>query len=185
MEVEQRDSCFRFMLQSHLFAKKTTGIWGTCTVRSHQPVFHIVKCSSAAGDGLLLGFSVAPMLFILCRSVRPGGGGFRPFGECWNISVLKLHIAMKPLSFNGCRSLDHIEDALNVEHQFAGADGLKRAFKHQLVVDIQQGGTALHVQVFVSLPNAWLNWEAPVCAARPNSGKKQQSRWSYLVSELL
>lgn len=52
------------------------------------------------------------------------------------------------------RSLDHIEDALNVEHQFAGADGLKRAFKHQLVVDIQQGGTALHVQVFVSLPNA-------------------------------
>lgn len=44
-------------------------------MRSHQPVFHIVKCSSAAGDGLLLGFSVAPMLFILCRSVRPGGGG--------------------------------------------------------------------------------------------------------------
>lgn len=43
-------------------------------MRSHQPVFHIVKCSSAAGDGLLLGFSVAPMLFILCRSVRPGGG---------------------------------------------------------------------------------------------------------------
>lgn len=71
--------------------------------------------------------------------------------------MLKLHIAMKPLSFNGCRSLDHIEDALNVEHQFAGADGLKRAFKHQLMVDIQQGGTALHVQVFVSLPNARLN----------------------------
>lgn len=44
-------------------------------MRSHQPVFHIVKCSSAAGDGLLLGFSVAPMLFILCRSVRPGGSG--------------------------------------------------------------------------------------------------------------
>lgn len=68
--------------------------------------------------------------------------------------MLKLHVAMKPLSFHGCRLLDHIEDALNVEHQFAGADGLKRAFKYRLVVDIQQGGTALHVQVFVSLPNA-------------------------------
>lgn len=51
-------------------------------------------------------------------------------------------------------SLNHIEDALNVEHQFAGADGLKRAFKHRLMVDIQQGGTAFHVQVFLSLPNA-------------------------------
>ena len=49
-------------------------------MRSHQPVFHIVKCNSAAGDGLLLGCSVAPILFILCRSVRAGG-----FQDTWRV----------------------------------------------------------------------------------------------------
>lgn len=71
--------------------------------------------------------------------------------------MLQQHIAMKPLFCNGRHSAGHMEDAVNVEHQFSGADGLKRAFKHQFVVDIHQGVTALHVQVFVSLPNAWLN----------------------------
>lgn len=70
MEVEQRDSYFRFMLQSRLFAKKTTGIEGTATLCSHQPVFHIVKCNSAAGDLLLLDIFYASTLFILCTSIR-------------------------------------------------------------------------------------------------------------------
>lgn len=68
--------------------------------------------------------------------------------------VLQQHIAMKALFCNGRRSFAFIEDAFNVEHHFAGTDGLKRAFKRRLVVDIHRGATALHVQVFVSLPNA-------------------------------
>lgn len=56
MEVEQHDSYFRFVLQSHLFAKKTSGIWGTCTLCSRQPRLHTVKCDSTAGDGFVFGF---------------------------------------------------------------------------------------------------------------------------------
>lgn len=63
---------------------------------------------------------------------------------------------------NGRRSVRHLEDALNVEHQFSGVDGLKRAFKHWSGVDIHQRVTALHVQVFVSIANARLDRQAPV-----------------------
>lgn len=58
-----------------------------------------------------------------------------------------------PLLFNGHQSVGHIKDAFNVEHQFPGTDGFNRAFKRWFVVDILQRVTALHVQVFVSLPN--------------------------------
>lgn len=71
-----------------------------------------------------------------------------------NISVLQQRIAMKPLFCNGCRSAGHIEDVFDVEHQFSGTDGLKRAFKCWFVVDIHQGATALCAQVFVSLPKS-------------------------------
>lgn len=74
MKVEQCDSYFSFILQSHLFAKKTTGIGRMCTVRSHQPVFHTVKLPQHE-TGRCLAFC-ASALFILCSAVR----GLRLFG---------------------------------------------------------------------------------------------------------
>lgn len=141
MEVEQRDSYFRFMLQSHLFAKKTTGIWGTCTVCSHQPALHAVICNSAAGACFFCLFHAD-----LSEGLRPRR----------HISALQQHIAMKALFCNGRHSVSHIEDVLDVEHQFSATYALKRAFKRRLVVDIHQRVTALHVQVFVSLQNAYV-----------------------------
>lgn len=105
-------------------------------------------------------------------------GGLRLFGVHWNISVLQQRIAMKPLLCNGRHSVGHVEDTCNVEHQFCGTDGLKRAFKRCFVVDIHPGVTALHDQVFVSL------LVAPVYCVRPNTVGRTKwkitwQRWSY------
>ncbi len=73
----------------------------------------------------------ASTLFIFCRSNVSWA-----FGECWNIFVLQQLIAMKTLFCNGCRLFSHLEDTVNVEHQFSDADVLKRSFKHRFVGDI-------------------------------------------------
>lgn len=37
--------------------------------------------------------------------------------------MLQQHIAIKPVFCNGHHSVDHVEDALNVEQQFSGTNG--------------------------------------------------------------
>lgn len=64
--------------------------------------------------------------------------------------ITTAHCHEKPLLSNRRHSVGRSKDAFNVEHQFSGTDGFKRAFNHWFVVDIPQGATALHVQVFVS-----------------------------------
>lgn len=90
---------------------------------------------------------------------------------------------MESLCCNGHHSGGHIKCAFNVEHQFSAADGLKRAFKHQCVVDIHWGVTALHIQVFVSFPNAYWIWQAPAHCVRPNTvrGVKWKVNGDYFV----
>lgn len=57
------DSCFNLIY----LLRKTVGIWGRCTVRSHQPVFHIA--SSQLETGRCLAFCASTLL-ITCRSIR-------------------------------------------------------------------------------------------------------------------
>lgn len=149
MEVELCDSYFRFKLQSHLFAKKTTGIWGTCTVCSHQQVFHIVKLPQQE-TARCLAFCVST-LFILCSSIR----GSRLFGERWNISVLQQHIAIK-LLFSPFSVMDIISSVTPrmrsvLDSNFlVQMDWIGPLSIYPFVVDIHQGEATLHVQVFVS-----------------------------------
>lgn len=164
MEVELCDSYFRFMLQSHLFAKKTTGIWGTCTVCSHQPVFHTVKLPQQE-TARLLGFFV----YLHCLFYAALSGGLRLFGEHWNISALPRHITIKPLFCNGHYSVGHVEDAVNVERQFSGTDGLKRAFKAFISLLLTSAGEWLHYMFKCLFPSQMLAGDLT-----PSGGKTTQ-----------
>lgn len=152
MEVEQRDSYFRFMLQSHLFAKKTTGIWGTCTVCSHQPALHAVICNSAAG---------ACFFFVYFMQIYQKGWGrvdtFLRYSSTlpWkHFSVMDVIRSVTSRTF----WTSSINFLLHMHWRGLSSDG-------SLLTSIREW---LHYTFKCLFPSRMPTWQPPVCA-RPNT----------------
>lgn len=147
------DSCFNLIY----LLKQTTGIWGRCTVRSHQPVFHIA--TSQLETGRCLAFCASTLL-ISCRSIRRFEAVWRTL-EHFCVTAAHCH----ETSFLKWTSFSQL-------HRWHSETSILRVHWRGLLSIGSLRATALHVQVFVSLPNACLNWQAPVyCVTPPNCRK--------------
>lgn len=166
------DSCFNLIY----LLKQTTGIWRRCTVRSHQPVFHIATLQLETGRCLAF---CASTLLISCRSIRRVEAIWRTL-EYFCVTAAHCHETsfLKWTSFSRLHR-GHSETSI-----------LRMHWRGLLSIGSLSTRERLHYTFKCLCPSqiACLNWQAPVFCVTPQKITEVellQYRWVQLVSELL